>query len=292
MHDCDPELQFQLLTEDHLSSFSYKKNVIYLIDVPLDSSQLKFGQVDYNSGKFSLQCVELSINILKQKLADGVVHCPISKESWQLAGSRFVDHTEMLGYHYPDSKIAMGLSNEVFKLVLATKHLPLAQVGENLTVPLICDTILVAQQWMHDIGISRPYIGVCALNPHAGENGLFGTEEVDIIRIAIRELQNKDQPMRLDGPIPADSALYQCQEGKYDCLVCMYHDQAFIPLKVSDRHHIVNVTLGLPFPRTSPGHGTAFDIVGHRIAKPDALAEAIRSAASMCMKKKYVSIDN
>ena len=148
------------------------------------------------------------------------------------------------------------------------------------------NAIELAGDWMSARKIKNPRIGVCALNPHAGENGLIGTEELQIIAPAIRAHQKKRTGARAFGPLPADSAFRDHRNGKYDCLVTLYHDQSLIPLKLFDAGKLVNISLGLPFPRTSPGHGTAFDIAGKGEADPEPMKEAILTAAGLCRSNR------
>jgi 4-hydroxythreonine-4-phosphate dehydrogenase len=161
----------------------------------------------------------------------------------------------------------------------------LSSVSKVINRKNICETIQLAEQWMKKMGKSRPKIGICALNPHAGEKGLIGKEEIEVIEPAIRLMRKKSKAI-LSGPLPADTAFRSHKEGIYDCLITMYHDQSMIPLKLFNSEKVVNVTLGLPFFRTSPGHGTAFDIAGKNCANPNPMKEAILTCAMLSLRGK------
>jgi 4-hydroxythreonine-4-phosphate dehydrogenase len=174
----------------------------------------------------------------------------------------------------------MAIASEPLRTVMVTRHLPFNQVSRSLDKKTIAETIQLAADWMKQMGKTRPKIGVCALNPHAGEKGLLGKEEMEIIHPAMKMVRPR-RSMILCGPLPADSAYRDHRNGIYDCLITMYHDQSLIPLKLFNSDKLVNITLGLPFPRTSPGHGTAFDIVGKKEVNPRPMIEAILTAADL-----------
>lgn len=236
------------------------------------------------TGALSARAVEKSVELAVTGLVDGVVHAPISKYAWKQAGVREPGHTELIARLCGARKVAMAIAAEPLRTVMVTRHIPLSRVPSALKADEIVDAAGLALDWMRRLGIRKPRIGVCALNPHAGEKGLIGTEEIRIVGPAVARAR-KRFGVSIAGPLPADSAYRDHRDGLYDCLVTLYHDQSLIPLKLFAGERLVNITLGLPFPRTSPGHGTAFDIAGKRRADPGPMTEALLTAARLCRRK-------
>ncbi len=241
------------------------------------------GQEGKDSGAVSYRSVVQSIELVMAGLAHGLVHAPISKAAWKEAGANFPGHTELIAKFCGTKNFAMAIASGNLRTVMVTRHLPLARVSSSLKKSEIVNCIVLAEDWMKRLKIKNPRIGVCALNPHGGEQGLIGKEEIRLIAPAVQEAKRKVS-CAVAGPIPADSAYKEHKAGRLDCLITMYHDQSLIPLKLHDSKSIVNITLGLPFPRTSPGHGTAFDIAGKNLADPSSMKEAIRTCANLCAK--------
>jgi 4-phospho-D-threonate 3-dehydrogenase / 4-phospho-D-erythronate 3-dehydrogenase len=211
---------------------------------------------------------------------DAIVTAPICKESWQLVGCKFPGHTELLQHRTRARRVVMMFTSSKLNVALATVHLPLMQVRSVLNIGRVFDPIDLGHQACLLLGIARPRIAVCGLNPHAGENGMFGDEEQRVITPAIEMAQRLG--IDATGPYPADTIFHQALHHKrFDLVVAMYHDQGLIPLKLVAFDEAVNVTLGLPIIRTSVDHGTAFDIVGRNVADPGSMKAAIRTAAHM-----------
>lgn len=210
---------------------------------------------------------------------DGLVTAPICKASWQLAGCRFLGHTEMISQRTRSRRVSMMFVGPRLKVILATTHVPLMDLRNLLTIGRVFDPIELGHAACVRLGIEAPRIAVCGLNPHASEDGLFGDEERRVIRPAIEMAQHQGLDVR--GPLPADSVFRDALAGKYDLVVGMYHDQALIPVKLVDFDEAVNLTLGTPVVRTSPDHGTAFDIVGRNKADASSMKAAIRLAVKM-----------
>lgn len=239
------------------------------------------GKPTAGSGLASFAAVRLAVDFARRGFADGVVTAPISKDAWRQAGVSFLDHTDYLRHACGARRIAMMLVNGSLRAVPVTRHIPLAQVSRRLKCRDVIDAGQMAQRALRDqLGIRRPSLGLCALNPHAGESGMLGGEERRILQPALRAL--KRSGIRIDGPIPADAAWAAHKSGRWDALIALYHDQVMIPMKVADPYAVVNWTLGIPFVRTSPGHGTAFDIAGKGLANPEAMIQAILLAAKLC----------
>jgi 4-hydroxythreonine-4-phosphate dehydrogenase len=213
---------------------------------------------------------------------NALVTAPLSKGLLREAGYRFEGHTELLAHISRTKKFAMMLVGGPLRVALVTIHTPLAKVPRLISASKILNVVELSHDACRKFGIRRPRIGVAALNPHAGEGGLFGNEERRIIAPAIRRAARKG--LDVTGPWPADSLFHKAYQGEFDAVVAMYHDQGLAPLKMIAFDTGVNLTLGLPFVRTSPDHGTAFDIAGQGIARPDSMIAAINLAVQLAGK--------
>lgn len=231
-------------------------------------------------GQASLRFLDDAIACTQKPIEEGgidaLVTAPICKESWQMAGCRFPGHTELLAHRTKAKRVVMMFHAPKLNVALATVHLPLMDVRNVLTIGRIFDPIDLGNEACRRMGIAKPKIAVCGLNPHASENGQFGDEEARLITPAIEAARQHGIDVR--GPYPADTLFGQAVQGKYDLVVAMYHDQGLIPVKMLAFDEAVNVTLGLPIIRTSPDHGTAFDIVGQNKANPGSMKAAIELA--------------
>jgi 4-hydroxythreonine-4-phosphate dehydrogenase len=257
-------------------------NVLNCTD--LDYKKIKPGKFSVASGKMaaeSLICATL--NAIFKKI-DGIVTAPLTKKGLFLAGYNFKGHTDFLAELSYTKKYAMVFVTPKLKLVLVTTHIPLSQVSKKLTKEKIEEKIVLADELLRKVfKIKNPKIGVCALNPHAGEDGLLGEEDKKIVLPAIKKAQTKK--IKAFGPYPADSIFSPSVSKNFDCIVAMYHDQGLIPLKTKGIGNAVNLTWGLPFVRTSPDHGTAFDIAGKGIADPKGMINAILLASKLAKEK-------
>lgn len=243
----------------------------------INHRNFKFGRVSAEYGRASIEYLDKALELIGENEVDSLVTGPVSKESVNKAGFVFSGHTEYLAKCTGAKDFVMMLLNNKLKISLVTRHIPLAGVPAALDKKKICSTIALTHQALKKLFLIKyPRIAVCGINPHASDNGLIGEEEQRIIRPALRSLGRSLKG--ITGPLPADVAIAKAACGEYDCIVAIYHDQALIPLKLSSPQSGVNITLGLPFVRTSPLHGTAFDIAGRGKARPDSLLEAIRLA--------------
>lgn len=237
-------------------------------------------------GRVTLDAIVTGVSLVTKGEALGLVTAPISKAIVQAAGLKHPGHTEFLGaltintpFAYTRGPVMM-LAIEGLRVVPVTIHCALRDVADKLTIESIVHAGRVtAQALQHDFCIDQPRLAIAALNPHAGENGAFGSEEARIIEPAVAQLQALG--IHTTGPFAADSLFHAQARTGYDAAICMYHDQALIPLKTLDFWGGVNVTLGLPIVRTSPDHGTGFDIAGKGIANPDSMIAAIKMAAAL-----------
>ena len=208
-----------------------------------------------------------------------LVTAPIDKKACQDEGFTFPGHTEYLAHRAGDCEVAMLMAGPTIRVVLATIHVPLAQVPARLDVDAVVRAGRLLAQGLHDrFGVEAPRLAVLGLNPHAGERGMLGSEEVDVISPAVQRLRAEHPYATFSDPLPADTAFHAHVQGAYDGVVAMYHDQGLGPFKIVHFHDGVNVTLGLPFVRTSPDHGTALDIAGQGVANPASMNAAIALA--------------
>ena len=210
---------------------------------------------------------------------DAVVTAPISKESWALAGFRWPGHTELFAARTRAKRQAMAFVSPRLKVVLATTHVPLMELRNLLTIGRVHEPIVLGDELCRQLGVAAPRIAVCGLNPHAGENGLFGDEEIRVIRPAI-DLARAGG-VDVHGPFSGDTIFIDAAAGAWDLVVAMYHDQGLIPVKLLGWDKAVNVTLGLPIVRTSPDHGTAFGIAGQNRASEGSMRAAIELAVKL-----------
>ncbi|XDA99601.1 4-hydroxythreonine-4-phosphate dehydrogenase PdxA [Sulfitobacter sp. LCG007] len=239
------------------------------------------GRIDPRNAPGVVGVIEECVALVRSGAASALCTAPIHKKALiDGAGFAFPGHTEFLGALCGVARPVMMLASEQLRVVPATIHIPLSQVPTALTPALLRETIETTARALADqFRIPAPRIAVAGLNPHAGEGGAIGTEETDWIAGLLDTLRAEGHD--LIGPLPADTMFHAAARRTYDAAVCMYHDQALIPIKTLDFERGVNVTLGLPFIRTSPDHGTAFDIAGKGIANPSSMIEAIRLAARL-----------
>lgn len=264
----------------HETSFDF----VEMANVPRKG--FRFGRTDKAYGKASLQYVDEALALLDRGLIDCLVTCPVSKEAVSLWRRGFSGHTEYLAGQAGVSRTVMMLLNRRLKFGLVTTHIPISRVASKITAGKIRDTVTLTADSLRDLfGISHPSIAVAGLNPHASDNGVIGSEEGRLIAPALKKIRRAG--FTLAGPLPADTCCARALAGDFDAVVAMYHDQALIPLKTTDPLGGVNLTLGLPYVRTSPLHGTAFDIAGKGKAYPDSLIAAVRTAhkCSQLLKK-------
>ena len=228
-----------------------------------------------------IDVIKRGVSLVEQRSASALVTCPINKKALiEGAGFEHPGHTEFLADLADVEEVAMMLASDMLKVVPATIHIPLRDVPKALTPDVLSRAVRVTHNAMvRDFGIERPTIAIAGLNPHAGEGGLIGREELDMIIPVLNEL--RAERINLIGPLSADTMFHAEARETYDVAVCMYHDQALVPIKTLDFAGGVNVTLGLPFVRTSPDHGTAYDIAGRDKADPTSLIAALRMADQM-----------
>ena len=244
----------------------------------LDGCRTRPGKPSADTGKAMVAYVTAAIEMAIQGRISAMVTCPINKVAMQLAGFKFSGHTELLKERTSADGVVMMLAGNTLRVVPVTIHMPLKDVSAQLTIEKIYEAISITQRGLREsFGLMQPRIAVAGLNPHAGEEGMFGDEETRIIAPAV--LQARRQGYDAEGPFPSDALFYHARNGRYDAVVCMYHDQGLIAFKMVHFKDGVNTTLGLPIVRTSVDHGTAYDIAGTGKADPGSLLAAIKMAA-------------
>ncbi|KAA2316951.1 4-hydroxythreonine-4-phosphate dehydrogenase PdxA [Pseudooceanicola sediminis] len=243
-----------------------------------------YGAVSQDAGQAAFGAIRAAIDAAMAGQVGGIVTAPIHKEALSAAGVPFPGHTEMLAHYAGGVEVAMMLANDVIRTVLVTIHVSLRDAIGMANHDANMRAIRLAHQGCQAFGIAAPRIAVAGLNPHAGEGGLFGREEIEIIAPAIAAA--RAEGMDVSGPWPGDTVFMQARKGQFDVVVAQYHDQGLIPVKYLGLEQGVNITLGLPFVRTSPDHGTAFDIAGQGVADPASMMLALRHAATMAAERR------
>jgi 4-phospho-D-threonate 3-dehydrogenase / 4-phospho-D-erythronate 3-dehydrogenase len=253
------------------------------IDLGLIPAELPFGRVSPIAGEAAFRYIERAVHLVQEGAAAAICTAPLSKEALHAAGHKYPGHTELLASLTGTAEVSMMLVAPKLRVIHVTTHIGLLDAIERIDAPLVERVIGRAQETLVRAGIPKPRIGVCGINPHAGENGLFGRgEEASKIEPAVRKAQARGWDVK--GPLPADTLFYLAARGDYDIVVAMYHDQGHGPIKVMGLEAGVNITVGLPMVRTSVDHGTAFDIAGRGIADERSLIEALRQAADLAPK--------
>ncbi len=252
---------------------------VNMVATPLsEPSRIEIGRLSAASGRAALDCVRTAAAKCLSGEADAMVTAPLNKEAVALSGEAFSGHTEYIAKLCGATESRMLLVNDRLRVVHVTTHVPLRRACE-LEPARILRTIELGHDAMLLLGIVEPRIAVCGLNPHAGENRMFGAEDLDFIAPAVEDARRRN--LRCQGPIPADTVFLRAVRGEFDLVVAMYHDQGHVPAKLLDFERTVNVSLGLPIIRTSVDHGTAFDIAGKNLADPGSMKAALRLAALM-----------
>lgn len=252
-----------------------------IIEVPYEYSNIKPGKETQEAGEFAFKTIVTACNMAINNEIEAIVTAPVSKIAMKMAGHNYNGQTEIL-----EQYLAMSGQNaemlficDKFSVFLLTRHIALKNVFENIKKDnIIKKTENLVSSLKNQLGIVNPKIAVCALNPHSGENGMFGDEELLEIKPAIDVLKNRG--INIEGPFPSDTLFSNCSldDCNYDCYIAMYHDQGLIPIKLLEQNNCVNTTIGLNIIRTSPAHGTAFDIAGKNMANASSMISAINLA--------------
>lgn len=252
---------------------------IRLVDLKNIPQKLIIGKPSRSGGAAAAEYIESAVELTLNKEAAAIVTAPISKEALFMAGYKYPGHTEMLAELTDTKDYAMMLAAKDLRIVLVTTHAAIKDISGLINRKKVLKIIRLTHSSLKLWGFSKPKIAVSALNPHAGEGGIFGKEEIKIIAPAIKDA--KSEGINADGPFPADTLFVPAKRKKFDAIIVMYHDQGLIPVKMASFGRAVNITLGLPFIRTSVDHGTAYDIAGKGLADPSSLIEAVKTAAKL-----------
>jgi 4-hydroxythreonine-4-phosphate dehydrogenase len=245
--------------------------------------RLEIGRVSAAAGRAAYDTIVRAVAAARAGEVDAIATAPVSKLAFAEAGLPWKGHTDLLAHLCETPRVAMLFYSPFLTVVLATVHVPLAEVPARLTTERLIETIGLTAAWMPLVGVPRPRIAVAGLNPHAGEGGLLGREEADIIEPAIAATQLRG--IDATGPWPADTVFVRATRREFDAVIACYHDQGLIPVKLLAFGTAVNVTIGLPIIRTSVDHGTAFDIAGHNRADAESMVHAVLLAAELATAK-------
>lgn len=272
--------QAELRVLDKVADAHFAAGIINVIDEPLaDPEALKAGVVQVAAGDLAYRCVKRATELALAGEVQAIATAPLNKEALHSAGHLYPGHTELLATLTDTKDYGMVLFTDRLKVIHVTTHIALRKFLETLNRERVETVIAMADTFLKRVGFEKPRIAVAGVNPHAGENGLFGDEEITLVGPAVEAMKAKG--LTVTGPCPPDTVFLQCYEGQYDIVVAMYHDQGHIPLKLLGFYDGVNITAGLPFIRTSADHGTAFDIAWTGKAKSESMAISIQLAMQL-----------
>ena len=272
-------LKLSLNRIDQPSESLFQPQLMNVLSVTALGEAFRPGAIEARAGQAAYDYVDRGIKLAQAGLISGLVTAPLAKESMKKAGITYPGHTEILADKTGTSDFAMMLANDELRVILVTIHVALKDVPALITKERVLKTIRLAALACESYGIMKPRIAVAGLNPHAGENGMFGQEEIEVIAPAIASA--RDEGFDASGPYAGDTIFMRARKGEFDIVVAQYHDQGLIPVKYLGIEQGVNVTVGLPFIRTSVDHGTAFDIAGKGIADHSSLRYAFNQALRM-----------
>ncbi len=246
---------------------------------PPGSARFAPGVLSAEAGLAGYEALLRAVEDAKQGRVDAVATAPVNKEAWALAGLPWRGHTDLLAHLTGSKQVAMMFYSKPLRVVLATVHVALAEVPRLVTRESLSALVRLAASELPRFGFPRPRLALAGLNPHAGEHGVIGREDDEVLRPAVEDC--RAEGIRIDGPFPADTLFVRAIRGEFDAVIACYHDQGLVPIKLVAFGQAVNVTLGLPIIRTSVDHGTAFDIAGKGQADPGSFLEAILLAARL-----------
>lgn len=276
--DLAPSQEINVINK--VSEANFSTGVVNVIDIPLeDIGSFKIGTVQAQAGDLAYRCIEVATSLALDGEISAIATAPLNKEALHLAGHNYPGHTELLAKLTDTKDYAMVLYTDTLRVIHVTTHIALLKFLETLNQTRVNTVIKIADEFMKKAGFETPRIAVAGVNPHAGENGLFGTEEIEVLNPCIETMKNEG--IDVYGPCPPDTVFLQASQGQYDIVVAMYHDQGHIPLKLMGFYDGVNITAGLPFFRTSADHGTAFDIAWSGKANPESMIKSVELAVKL-----------
>ena len=278
------ELDIVSIDENKMDDLSYQFGKVYCLDLDLLSGDLPIGQVSAKAGHAAYEYLAKAIALAKDHKIDAICTAPLNKEALHKGGHKYPGHTEILADLTDTNEFSMMLSAPNLKVIHVTTHVGILDAVKMINPERVHRVIKLANDTLIKSGIDQPKIAVCGINPHAGENGLFGYgEEEEKVIPGVNKA--KEEGINVVGPLPADTLFFRAVRGDFDIVVAMYHDQGHGPVKVLGLDAGVNITVGLPIIRTSVDHGTAFDIAGTGIAEEKSLMEALHQAVELAPKK-------
>lgn len=269
---------------DAIAAAAAEPGSIAVWDIPADWEKITPGAECAEGGRVAVEAVQKAVRLAQAGTVDAITTAPLNKMAIAMAGFPYAGHTELLAELTGTAKFAMLLVTPTLRVIHVSTHVSLREAIEKVTAARIGNVIEIADRALRQMGMEKPRIAVAGLNPHAGEGGLFGREEIEIIAPAVERAKAAGYDAR--GPYPPDTIFYRASRGEFDLVVAMYHDQGHIPVKLGGFESGVNVSVGLPFVRTSVDHGTAFDIAYRGVASEKSLIEAILLAARMSQNVK------
>lgn len=274
------DLEIKVIKDVEEADFS--KNIINLIDLDnVDMTSFEYGQVQAQCGKAAFEYIEYAIKLAMDNKVDALATTPINKESLKAAEVPYIGHTEMLEELTNSHDPLTMFQVRSLRIFFLTRHLSIKEAIDQMTKERVHDYIKRSYDALIKLGVKEPKLAVAGLNPHSGEGGLFGHEEIDEITPGIKLAQEENYDVV--GPVPADSVFFQALNGRYDAVISLYHDQGHIAAKMTDFHKTISITNGLPFLRSSVDHGTAFDIAGQNIASSESMEECIKLAGEYAL---------
>ncbi|RAR41546.1 4-hydroxythreonine-4-phosphate dehydrogenase PdxA [Paenibacillus sp. MDMC362] len=277
------DLTIEAITADELEQVDYRFGTVHVLDLDLLPADLPIGRVAPEAGHAAFKFLETAIELAKDHKIQAICTAPLNKEALHKGGHKYPGHTEILADLTGTTDYSMMLSAPNLKVIHVTTHVGILDAVRSINPERVYHVIKLAHETLQKSGIAAPRIAVCGINPHAGENGLFGYgEEEEKVIPGVEKAQAEG--IEVVGPLPADTLFFRTVRGDFDIVVAMYHDQGHGPVKVLGLDAGVNITVGLPIIRTSVDHGTAFDIAGQGIADEKSLMEAIRQAAELAPK--------
>lgn len=277
-------LTYEINEIEQVSEAKFEQGTIDIMNLNLVPDDLPWGEVSAVAGHAAFAYLEKAIELANQKVIDGIVTAPLNKEAMHKGGHLFPGHTEILAELTQTKDYAMMLSAPNLRVIHVTTHIGIIDAIQKIKPERVYKVIRLAHDTLTKAGIQNPRIAVCGINPHAGENGLFGYgEEEDKVTPAV--LQAREEGIDVTDPLPADTLFFRARRGDFDIVVAMYHDQGHGPVKVLGLEAGINITVGLPIIRTSVDHGTAFDIAGKNIADELSMKEAIRAAIDLAERR-------
>jgi len=250
-----------------------------VVFAPPASASIRPGHVSAEAGRAAYDTIVRAVDAARRGDVDAIATAPVNKLAFAKAGLPWKGHTDLLAHLCGTADVAMMFHSPQLKVVLLTVHVPVRDVASLLTPSLVDRTIALTVESLHRFGIARPRLALAGLNPHAGESGVIGSEDDEVLTPAVERA--RAQGIDVTGPIPGDTVFVRASRGEFDCVIACYHDQGLIPVKLLAFGQAVNVTIGLPIVRTSVDHGTAFDIAGKGVADPGSMIAAVKLAAQL-----------